>query len=419
MQSPAGTAPQKHTTIEEPLRIPAFLFFALARIATGLSYQMVGVAVGWQMYALTHSALALGLVGLAQFVPMVLLTLVVGHVADRHDRRSIALACQFGQGMLLASLAYFTVSGRLDVGLLYAAVTILGALHAFEMPTLQALVPSLVPPSLFPPAIARVASAIQTAVILGPALGGVLYAVHPGVVYGSAAALYALAAFFLGIIRTTLPPATRKTEPKENVKDSLFAGIHFIRERPTILGAISLDLFAVLLGGAVALLPIYARDVFHTGPWGLGLLRAAPAVGALLMSVWLGHHPLRRSVGRRMFAAVGVFGLATIAFALSRSLAAALLTLVVMGASDVVSVVIRQSLVQMQTPDNMRGRVSAVNSLFIGTSNQLGEFESGITAAWWGTIPATLIGGIGTIVVALAWMRLFPALRDRDALKEG
>jgi MFS family permease len=371
---------------------------------------MLAVAVGWQIYALTGSPFYLGLVGLAQFLPMFLLTLVVGQVADRYDRRLVIRVCQFVEGAGVAVLAAGSFSGRLGGEAILGIVFVVGAARAFEIPTMQALLPNLVSLDLFPRAVAWSASSAQTAVIVGPALGGLLYALEPTVAYSIIGLLFVGAGLLVSLIRIE----RQKGESEPVSLHSLFAGIAFIRADRTILGAISLDLFAVLLGGATALLPVYARDILFTGPWGLGFLRSAPAVGALAMSIGLARRPLRGGIGRTMFVAVIIFGVATVAFAVSRSLLLSLISLIVLGAADVVSVVIRQSLVQMKTPDPMRGRVSAVNSMFIGTSNQLGEFESGVTAAWFGVVPAVLIGGIGTIVVALIWMRLFPQLARFD-----
>lgn len=379
-----------------------------------MAFQMLGVAVGWQIYALTSSAMYLGFVGLAQFFPMFLLTLVVGHVADRYDRRNIARVCQIVEGLCAGILAWASFSGWQSKESILITIFIVGAARAFEGPTLQALLPGLVPVEVFPRAAAWSASAMQTATIVGPAIGGFLYAAGPTAVYLAAGILYLVAAVFIGLIR--IKHVSAKHEPV-NVS-SLFAGISYIRSRKEILGAISLDLFAVLLGGATALLPVYARDILRTGPWGLGLLRSAPAVGALVMSVYLARFPLRHRVGRIMFRSVAVFGLATLVFAVSTSFLLSLVSLVVLGASDVISVVIRHSLVQIRTPDEMRGRVSAVNSMFIGTSNQLGEFESGVTAALFGTVPAVLIGGFGTILVVFVWVRLFPQLAQVDTLDQ-
>ncbi len=394
------------------LRHRPFALFWSARVCSSFAYQMQSVAIGWLVYQLTGSAFDLGLVGLAQFLPVALLTLVVGHVADRYNRRRIVACCQLAEAAAGAALALGTAAGVLGVTGVFAIVALIGAARAFESPTLSALMPGLVGAARLQQASAWSASANQTATILGPALGGLLYAAGAPIPFGLAAALFLLASTLVFAIRLERP-----LPPKEApTLHSVFGGIHFIWDNPAVLGAISLDLFAVLLGGATALLPIYAHDILHTGSWGLGILRAAPAVGALTMSVLLARRPLRRHAGRIMFGAVIVFGVATAIFAVSRSLPLSLAALVVLGAADVVSVVIRFALVQMRTPDAMRGRVSAVNMLFIGTSNQLGEFESGTTAALLGVVPAALLGGLGTIAVALLWMRWFPALRKVDEL---
>jgi len=392
-----------------------FVCYWFSRVSSTLAYQMLAVAVGWQMYALTGSVLYLGLVGLAQFAPAFLLTLVVGHVADRCDRRAVIRICQLVEGVGAAALAAGCLTGRLDARAILAVVFVVGAARAFEHPTMQALLPNLVTPGVFPRAVARSASSTQTANILGPALGGLVYAVGPLYAYTTIGGLYLCGFVFMCLIRME-----RAVREKEAVAlRSVFAGIAFIRSRPAILGAISLDLFAVLLGGATALLPVYARNILVVGPQGLGLLRSAPSAGALLMSLLLGRYPLRRRAGLKMFGAVIVFGAATVVFGVSTSFPLSLAALVVLGAADVISVVIRHSLVQLGTPDAMRGRVSAINSMFIGTSNQLGEFESGVTAAWFGVAPAVIIGGVGTVVTALAWMRLFPDLARVDNLASG
>ncbi len=390
-------------------------FFLGTRIATVMAFQMLGVAVGWQIYALTGSAMYLGLVGLAQFMPLFLLTLVVGQVADRYDRRFVAGICESIEGLAAGALALASFLGWQTKESILVIIFIVGVARAFEGPSLQALLPTLVPVDFFPRAAAWSVSAMQTATIVGPALGGFIYAAGPTAVYVSAALLYLSAGVFIVLIKRKRAPS--KHEPVSI--QSVFAGIAYIWSRKVILGAISLDLFAVLLGGATALLPVYARDILKTGPWGLGLLRSAPAVGALVLSMFMARFPLRHRVGKTMFKAVAVFGAATILFAVSRSFMLSLGALVVLGASDVISVVIRHSLVQIRTPDEMRGRVSAVNSMFIGTSNQLGEFESGVTAAFFGTVPAVLIGGIGTLVVVFLWMRLFPQLARVDTLESG
>jgi len=395
------------------LRHRPFVLFWFARVFSAIAFQISAVAVGWQIYALTGSAFNLGLVGLVQFLPMVILTFIVGHVADRYDRRAVIGSCQAIEGCAAALLAVGSYTGRLHPAGIFAAVAMIGAARSFEHPTMSALLPGLIPAPLLPKAAALTSSAHQTATIIGPALGGVLYAAGPTVPYATAASFFLSAGMLSILIRLErMPP-----RPEPLSFNSLFSGIAFIRGRPVILGAISLDLFAVLLGGATALLPIYARDILHTGPWGLGMLRSAPAAGALGMSFVLARRPLERKVGHNMFAAVIVFGLATLIFSVSTSLILSLCALVILGAADVISVVIRMTLVQLATPDHMRGRVNAINSLFIGTSNQFGEFESGVTAALFGTVPAAVIGGIGTIAIALIWMRLFPDLRNIDSFE--
>ncbi len=410
MSSEPQAAPAE---VQSVLHLPALRLFLSGRALSTMAFQLQGVAVGWQMYALTHSALALGFVGLVQFLPMLCLNLVVGHVADRYDRRRIAAACQLVGGTATASLAIASLSGVITPQAIFAAVALIGTARAFETPSFQALLPGLVPTALFPRATAYSASALQSATIIGPAIGGLAYAFGPEVPYACAALLSLSACLMTSLIRMQRKPPGR--EPVSLT--SIFSGFAFIRAHPIVLGSISLDLFAVLLGGATALLPIYARDILQTGPWGLGLLRSAPAVGALVISLWLAHHPLGRRVGLTMFRAVIVFGLATIVFALSHWLWLSAVAMATLGASDVISIVVRSSFVQLSTPDQMRGRVSAVNSLFVGTSNQLGEFESGVTAALFGTVPAVVLGGIGTVGVALLWMYLFPALRKADTLE--
>jgi MFS family permease len=373
---------------------------------------MIGVAIGWQIYALTHSTFALGMVGLAQFTPLLLLTLLVGQVADRFNRLRILTVCRAIEALVVAGLATATLTHHIHPATLICAVAFIGAARAFENPSTQATVPNLVPEDLVPQAIAWSSSANQTASIVGPALGGFLYVAGPHVPYAVAAVLFMISALLC--LRVKL--WNRLAVKSLSAASSIFSGIRFIRDHSNILGAISLDLFAVLLGGATALLPAYAHDILHAGPWALGLLRLSPAMGALITSVILAHHPIRKHAGIRMFCAVIVFGLATMAFALSRSVWLSMAILAILGSADVVSVVVRSTLVQLETPDQMRGRVSAVNTLFIGTSNQLGEFESGITASWFGLIPATILGGLGSIVVALLWMRFFPGLRKLDRL---
>ncbi|MDR5830605.1 MFS transporter [Caballeronia sp. LP006] len=395
------------------MRHRPFALFWSARVMSSVAFQMMSVAIGWQVYSITHSAFALGLVGLAQFLPMFVLTLVVGHVADRYDRRTIAWVCQGIEGAAALCLCAGAWHGWQSVAPIYAIAAITGAARAFESPSMAALLPNLVQRSQLQHATAWSTSANQTAQILGPAMGGLLYGLGALTVYGAVAVAFLGAAFAVAAIR--IDEAVRMRAPLSF--EALFSGIAFIRKKPVILGALSLDLFAVLLGGATALLPVFARDILHTGPWGLGVLRAAPAVGALTGSIWLAHFPLRQRAGTALFGGVIAFGIATIVFGLSRNIYLSLVALAALGASDVISVVVRMSLVQLQTPDEMRGRVGAINSLFIGTSNQLGEFESGMTAGLFGAVPAVLIGGLGTIAVALLWMQLFPALKATRSLE--
>jgi MFS family permease len=375
-----------------------------------MAFQIQAVAVGWQIYELTHSTFELGMVGLAQFVPIVVFTLIAGQMVDHYDRRLIYSLSLAVQGLAAGILALGSWGHWLGVPGIFVSVAVFGAARSFQGPATQALLPTLVPETLVPKAIAWATSAFQTASIVGPSIGGLLYVFGAGVPYAVAASLALAGAGFVFLMRQE-----RSVRPRPPVSlDSLFLGIRFIRNHPVILGSISLDLFAVLLGGATALLPAFARDILGVGAWGLGILRSGPAIGSLAMSVWLVRRPPHRRVGTKMFAAVLAFGVATIVFALSRSFVLSLVALIALGAADTISVVIRSSLVQLETPDEMRGRVGAVNSLFIGTSNQLGEFESGVTASMFGTVPATVLGGVGTLVVALLWMRLFPALRLFD-----
>ena len=390
-----------------------FLFYASARGFSEFSYQIGTVAVGWQVYAMTGSALDLGLVGLVQFVPSALLVFAAGHVADRYDRKRVVQICQFSEALTAAFLAWGTFGGWLRLPHIFIAMTIFGIAIAFESPAAAALLPAVAPEGLMQKSTAVSTAAWQVATISGPALGGLAYAADPGLAYAVMVLFWLLSGMLNGAIRLTLPLAG--AEPP--TLSSMFAGVGYIRRNPAILGTISLDLFAVLLGGATALLPIYARDILHAGPWGLGVLRGTPAAGALLMSAVLARHAITRRAGVRMFQAVIIFGLATIVFAVSRSIWLSILALAIMGAADTVSVVIRIALVQLSTPDAMRGRVGAVNYLFVNASNQLGEFESGVTAALFGAMPAVVLGGVGTVAIALLWMKLFPTLRDVERLE--
>ena len=390
-----------------------FMVFWCARIASGFAFQMLSVAVGWQIYAITGRALDLGLIGLVQFAPSLLLALPAGHLADQFNRRRIVAVCQFVEALGVAALALGSVTGVFGELQILAAVLVIGVARAIESPARQALLPGLVPASVLGRALAVNSSAGQMAMIVGPALGGFIYIAGPAAVYTVSTVLYAAAVVFLWRLEYHHRPPRRQPASVR----TLLAGVRYIRGHPVVLGALSLDLFAVLLGGATALLPIFAHDILHTGPWGLGLLRAAPAIGALGMSVWLAHHALKRHVGMIMFVSVACFGAATLVFALSTSLLLSMAALCALGAFDMISMVIRGALVQLETPDDMRGRVSSVNSIFINTSNQLGEFESGITAAWFGAVPAVLIGGFGTLIVCALWMYWFPSLRRRQHLQ--
>ena len=398
--------------VQSAARDPSFALLWTSRLLSVISVQVLTVAVGWQLYDLTNNPLDLGLVGLFQFVPIVSLTLVVGSVADRYDRRLIVAACRVIESVCAAVLALGTLGGWLSAGLIFTTMAVLGCAQAFEQPTMSALMPGLVPRRELARAMVWYTTASQVARISGPALGGLLYLLGPTMAYGVAACSFLLAA------AATVPLKVQRTvgtKPPLSL-ESIFAGLAFTWRTPVILGSISLDLFVVLLGGATALLPIYARDILQTGPEGLGLLRSAPALGALLMSGVLMVFPIQDRVGRLLFGAVTIFGLATIVFGLSTSLPLSLGALMVLGASNFVSAVIRHSVVQLRTPDGMRGRVTAVFSLFTGTSNQLGDFESGLAAALFGAVPAVLIGGVGTVAVAGLWMGLFPEIRRMRTL---
>lgn len=383
-----------------------------ARLLATAAFQMQVVAIGWQLYALTGSALDLGLLGLMQFLPVLVAGLVVGYVGDRYDRRSILIVCQAVHTAAAATLALGSSGNWLTREVILSLVLLIGTARSFELPTMHALMPGLVPLSSLSRAVAASTSASQTAIIVGPALGGLLYLVGPEVVYGVSGLAFGAAAVLIGLIRIEMPAPVRQPP----TVSSLLAGFTSIRRHPALVGVISLDLFAVLLGSATALYPIFARDILAGGPWVLGFLRAAPAVGALAVSVFLARTPLRHNVGPSLFAAVIVFGLATATFAISTSVVLSVMCLVVLGAADSVSVVIRFSLVQFATPDDMRGRVSAINALFTGTSNTLGEFRAGAVAASFGVVPAVLVGGIGAMLVALVWMRTFPGLVRIDSL---
>jgi MFS family permease len=384
-----------------------FALYWLSRVSSTIALQMQAVAVSWQMYDLTRNPLDLGLVGLTQFIPAALFVLVAGHVADRYDRRKIVRTCQLVSGLASATLALGTAGGWLTREALLAIVFVTGSARAFEQTTVTTLLPGIVPLPLLARATAASASATQVAVIAGPAAGGLLYAVSPILVYALCCLLYIVSSQLIGLVKVERTAATSR-EPFSIAV--LLAGFTYIRHNPIVLGVITLDLFAVVLGGVFALLPVFARDVFHAGPWGLGLLRAAPGIGALIAAIVLTHRPFRRHVGRIMFAAVGVYGFAIIVFALSQSFVLSMALLALLGAADMLSVVIRMTLIQLETPDDMRGRVSAVNSLFVTASNQLGDFRAGLMAAWLGTIPAVLVGGVGALAVVAVGRKVFDKL---------
>ncbi len=400
--------------VTSPLQLPIFMRFWSGRLTSAAGNQMLMVAIGWHMYTLTSSAWDLGLVGLCQFLPALLMTLPAGHAADHGHRGRILALCMASEAVIALVLTAADLGHWTDRNLLLMMSVGLGMAKSFQMPAQQSLVPLLVPTAMLPRALAFSSGGMQVAIIGAPAMGGFIYVAGAHVVYIVCACLFVVAAGLFMSVRHTRAP--RSTQPVTWA--TVFAGFHFIGQRPQILGAISLDLFAVLLGGAVALLPMFAKDVLHVGPWGLGMLRGAPAVGALIMSIVLTRWPIQRRAGRTMFIAVAVFGVCMIVFGLSTIFFVSLLALAVSGSADMVSVVIRQSLVQLDTPDQMRGRVSAVNSIFIGASNQLGEFESGATAALLGPVGSVVLGGVGTLLVAALWMRWFPTLAKRDKLQE-
>jgi MFS family permease len=396
------------------LRYREFQLFQAQRIAAIIGLEMLNVGVGWQVYAITGRALDLGFVGLAQFVPAFGLTLVGGATADRFDRRAILFACLVAATVAAGLLFTFAAHDVRDVRLIYGALALIGAARAFSGPAGQALMPHLVPEEHLGNAVAWGSTAFKVANVIGPAIGGVVYAAFGAAsVYASSGAALLVAAFFVAAMRTRLG----RMEQSPLSWATVLAGVRYVWRHRIILGSISMDLFAVLLGGAEALLPIFARDLLHVGPWGLGLLRSAPAVGAAAVAVWLAYHPVKRHAGAIMLAFVALFGVATIVFGVSRDFGVSLAALAVIGGADMVSVFVRMTLVPLFTPPAMRGRVSAVNMVFIGASNELGEFESGLTAEWLGAVRAAVLGGIGTLLVVAAWTTLFPSLRKLDKLE--
>lgn len=397
------------------LRERNFLRYLLTRTSASFAVQMQTVAVGIQVYSLTHRPLDLGLVGLSQFLPFFAFVLVAGQAADRIERRLIVLACLGVQFVCAVALLAFTILGLTRPGPVFAVMVVFGITRAFTMPASQSMLPNLVPAEIFRNAVALNSSTWQVATIAGPALGGVLYATAgPAVVYGVVAALMLTSFGFMAGVRV----AARVVTTVGSHWQSVVEGLRFVWHRKVVLGALSLDLFAVLFGGATALVPAYAADVLHVGATGIGWLRAAPAIGATATAAWLTLHPINRRAGPALFVAVVLFGGATIAFGVSTSFWLSLAMLAVLGAADMVSVFVRHVLVQIETPDAMRGRVGAVNAMFIGASNELGEFESGLTAAWWGLEPAVVIGGLATVAVAGLCAWAFPALRRLDGFPE-
>jgi MFS family permease len=392
------------------LRNRNFSHYLSARVLGTLAVQMQSVAIGWQVYEITGNLFDLGLIGLAQFAPFLALILIAGHAADRYNRRNIIAFCMGAQLLCSLLLLGFTLSGSHVVWPVFAILVLFGSARAFMMPATQAILKNMVPQESFSQAVALSSSASHVAIIAGPVLGGLLYLAGPRVVYFTSAALLLLSVTLMS--RTRSAPQAVNTAPAS--WHTVLEGLRFVRSRPIVLGAISLDLFAVLFGGATALLPAYARDVLHAGPTGLGLLRTAPGAGAALCSVVLALMPIRRHVGAFMFGGVAVFGLATLVMGATSSFAIALIALFLLGAGDMVSVYIRHLLVQFETPDEIRGRVSAVNSVFIGASNELGEFESGLTAGWFGLVRAILLGGAATLAVTGIWALRFPVLSRMD-----
>ncbi|HZW95740.1 MAG TPA: MFS transporter [Candidatus Eremiobacteraceae bacterium] len=394
---------------------PDFVLFQIARFLIVAAVEMQAVAVGWQVYDITKRALDLGLVGLAQFLPGILLFLVSGHASDHFERRKVLSACYAGYALCSGLLLLIAVRGVHSVKPIYVVLVLLGVVRSFNGTASRSILPQLVPEEHFANAVAWNATTFQAATILGPSFGGILYAAFRGPSAVYAAAMLTAVGALLSMFRIKTRPQVRRREPM--TAKTILAGLHFIWREKLILGAISLDLFAVLLGGAVALLPVYAREILHTGPWGLGLLRTAPGVGAAVMAVALAHRPLRGRAGPTLLWSVAGFGICTIIFGVSTSLVFSLIALICLGAADMISVIIRATLVQLRTPDEMRGRVMAVDMVFIGTSNELGQFESGLTAQWFGTVPAVLLGGVGTLVVIALWVWRFPELRKAGELR--
>jgi MFS family permease len=400
-------------------RYPAFVFYQLARFCIVVAMEMQAVAVGWQVYEITKRPLDLGLVGLAQFLPGILLFLISGHAADRFHRRNLLIVCDFGFALCFASLLGITMRGNVSITAIYVVLVLLGVARSFNAPVSRAIFPQLVPAEHFASSVAWGSTFWQAATILGPVAGGFVYALFRGPV-----AVYCASLCFavVAILLTFRLPSQEKPRPMPSPGlSNVFEGFRYIWREKLILGAISLDLFAVLLGGAVALLPVYAKEILQAGPWALGILRGAPGVGAGLMAIGIAYRPLKKRAGATMLWCVAGFGLCTVIFGVSRSFVVSLLALFFVGATDMVSVIVRGTLIQVATPDEMRGRVNAVDMIFIGASNELGQFESGLTAHWFGTVPAVIVGGVGAIVVTGLWAWLFPQLRKVNdlTLKDG
>lgn len=390
----------------------AYARFFFARFLVAFATQIISVSVGWQMYDHTGSALYLGLIGLVQFLPSLILILFTGTVADRYNRRLVSAICIFVGTLCAAALLILTVTGMFSPLPVFLILTVFGIERAFMTPATQSLAPNLIPPQDLSNAIAWNSMSWDAAAIIGPVAGGLLYGLGAGTAYSVAVILSAIGSVLVYLI----PKPEQRTSHEAKNWNTLLAGFHFIWSEKIVLGAVSLDLFAVLLGGAVALMPIYARDILMLGPWGLGMLRGAPGVGAILMALFLTSYPIRHRAGLCMFIGVALFGVGTLIFGLSHVAWLSILALVLMGASDLISVYVRETLITLWTPDHVRGRVNAVNMVFVGASNELGEFRAGTMASIFGAVPAVVIGGIGTLVVALLWATGFPKLRQIDTL---
>jgi len=417
-----ATSDHRLTAGTAAFQFSGFRLYQIARFCIVFCTEMQSVAVGWQVYEITHRPLDLGLTGLVQFLPGVVLFLLAGHVADRFDRRNLLTMCYVGFAVSSALLLVVALKAEYlhragSVAPIFAILCLVGAVRSFSMPASRALLPQLVPEEQFQSAVAWNSSIFQFATILGPAMGGVLYAFFrgPAAVYATALSAGTIAALTTLRIKVQSPPRVREPFSLQTV----FAGFGYIWRHKLVFGSISLDLFAVLLGGAVALLPVYAKEILMTGPWGLGLLRSAPGIGAAVMALLIAYKPIRRRAGATMLWCVAGFGVFTIVFGLSRNIVLSMISLFFVGAADMVSVVVRGVLIQIETPDEMRGRVNAVDMIFIGASNELGEFESGLAAQWFGAVPAVVLGGVGAIVVTVLWAWMFPQLRGADSLNRA